>query len=296
VSFPGQQKLKWSRVDSILLLLLSCLVLWFCYRIEIGLSYQWNWSAIPQYLVRFDAEEGWVLNFLLQGLVVTVKLSIWSLLLALPLGLIVGLLRVSSHLFNQLVGGFYVGLLRNLPPLVLILLFYFFVSDQILPKLGIADVVAAAPASIQTLVVFLFMPVAQLEAFVAAVLTLALFEGAYIAEIVRAGIASVDCGQWHAAKALGLRRWQMMRTIVLPQAYRKMIPPLAGQFISTIKDSAIVSVISIQELTFQGMELMAATYLTFEIWLTVAVLYFVLTWSCSMLARILERKLHHSYL
>ena len=295
MSFPGQQKLQWSRIDSVLLLLIVCLVIWFGYRIEIGLSYQWNWSAIPQYLVRFDAEEGWVVNFLLQGLVMTIKLSIWSLLLAIPLGLIVGLLRVSSHLFNQLVGGFYVGLLRNLPPLVLILLFYFFVSDQILPRFGIADIAAAAPASIQALIVFFLTPVAQLEAFLAAVLTLALFEGAYIAEIVRAGIESVDSGQWHAAKALGLRRWQMMRTIVLPQACRKMIPPLAGQFISTIKDSAIVSVISIQELTFQGMELMAATYLTFEIWLTVAMLYFALTWSCSMLARILENKLRYEF-
>lgn len=296
MSFPGRQKLRWSRVDAILLLLLTCLVIWFAYRIEVGLSYQWNWSAVPQYLVRFDVEEGWVLNFLLQGLVATIKLSVWSLLLAMPLGLIVGLLRVSSHLFNQLVGGFYVGLLRNLPPLVLILLFYFFVSDQILPRFGIADIVATAPAPFQSLVVLLFAPVSQIEAFLAAVLTLALFEGAYIAEIVRAGIESIDSGQWHAARALGMRRWQMMRTIVLPQAYRRMIPPLAGQFISTIKDSAIVSVISIQELTFQGMELMAATYLTFEIWITVAILYFMLTWSCSMLARILERKLHHSYL
>ena len=87
----------------------------------------------------------------------------------------------------------------------------------------------------------------------------------------------------------------MMRTVVLPQAYRRMIPPLAGQFISTIKDSAIVSVISIQELTFQGMELMAATYLTFEIWLTIAALYFILTYSCSLLAGILERKMRYEY-
>jgi polar amino acid transport system permease protein len=279
----------------ILLIVLLGFLGWLVYRIEVGLAYQWNWSAIPQYLVRLDPDEGWVANFLLHGLLMTIRLSFWSLLLAMPLGLVVGLLRISSHLFNQLTGGFYVGLFRNLPPLVLILIFYFFVSDQILPVFGIADAVASAPEPIRQLIVFVFAPVGQLEAFLAAVFTLALFEGAYIAEIVRAGIESIETGQWDASKALGMRRWQMMRTVVLPQAYRRMIPPLAGQFISTIKDSAIVSVISIQELTFQGMELMAATYLTFEIWLTVAVLYFSLTYSCSLLAGFLERKMRYEY-
>lgn len=292
--FPGRRTATWGRIDTILLLVVIATVLWFAYRIEVGLSYQWNWSAIPQYLVRSDSEQGWVTNFLLQGLVTTIKLSVWSLLLAMPLGLVVGLLRVSKHLFNQLTGGFYVGLLRNLPPLVLVLVFYFFISDQVMPWIGVADAVSGAPEGVRVIVESLLAPVGQVEAFLAAVLTLALFEGAYIAEIVRAGIESIDSGQWQAARALGMRRWQMMRTVILPQAYRKMIPPLAGQFIATIKDSAIVSVISIQELTFQGMELMAATYLTFEIWITVAVLYFILTSTCSYFARKLERS--HSYI
>ena len=270
-------------------------MVWIGYRIEIGLSYPWSWESIPQYLIRFDPEEGWVSNFLLDGLIATIKLSIWSLLLAMPIGLAVGLLRVSSHLFNRLTGGFYVGLLRNLPPLVLILIFYFFISDQIMPMIGLADIVGTASPLVQEVMTLLLAPVAQIEAFIAAIVTLALFEGAYIAEIVRAGIESIDSGQWQAGRALGLKRWQMMRTIILPQAYRQMIPPLAGQTISTIKDSAIVSVISIQELTFQAMELMAATYLTFEIWISVAVLYFILTWSCSMLARLLERKCRYEF-
>jgi polar amino acid transport system permease protein len=119
-------------------------------------------------------------------------------------------------------------------------------------------------------------------------MTMALLEGAYIAEIVRAGLQAVAKGQWEAGAALGLRRWQILRQIIFPQALRPMVPPLAGQFISTIKDSAIVSVISLQELTFQGMELMAATYLTFEIWICIALLYFLLTFGCSLLARRLE--------
>jgi polar amino acid transport system permease protein len=133
-------------------------------------------------------------------------------------------------------------------------------------------------------------PPEQLEAFIAAVVTLGLLEGAYIGEIVRAGINSIERGQWEAARALGMRRRQLLRNVVLPQAFQKMVPPLAGQIISTIKDSAIVSVISIQELTFQGMELMAATYLTFEVWITITLLYFSLTYSCSWFAGKLEKK------
>ena len=137
MSLSHRHNSRWSRVDTILLLLLTAALIVLAYRIEVGLSYQWKWSAIPQYLFRFDEEQGWVANFLVQGLVTTIKLSAWSLLLAMPIGLLVGLLRVSSHVFNKLAGGFYVGLLRNLPPLVLILIFYFFVSDQVLPRLGI---------------------------------------------------------------------------------------------------------------------------------------------------------------
>jgi len=126
-------------------------------------------------------------------------------------------------------------------------------------------------------------------------MTLALFEGAYIGEIVRAGINNIETGQWEAARALGMRRWQILQEVILPQAFQQMIPPLTGQAISTIKDSAIVSVISIQELTFQGMELMAATYLTFEVWITITVLEFMLTYSCSWLAGRLEVRLRRVY-
>jgi polar amino acid transport system permease protein len=91
-----------------------------------------------------------------------------------------------------------------------------------------------------------------------------------------------------------MRRWQILRNVILPQAFKKMIPPLTGQIISTIKDSAIVSIISIQELTFQGMELMAATYLTFEVWITITVLYFILTYSCSRAASFIEERMQQA--
>lgn len=291
-----RRRSRWGRLDSILLLLVIGAFCFLGYRVETGLEYRWNWSVIPQYLLRFDETDGWTANLLLQGLLTTIRLSFWSLLFALPIGLLAGLLRTSSYLFNRLLGGTFVALLRNLPPLVLVLIFYYFLSDQILPLLQIGERLATAPAWLQRSAEVFFAPVDQLEAFLAAVMTLALFEGAYIGEIVRAGINSIETGQWEAARALGMKRWQLLRHIILPQAFQRMIPPLTGQAISTIKDSAIVSIISIQELTFQGMELMAATYLTFEVWITVTLLYFILTFSCSWLAGWLELRLRRAYL
>jgi polar amino acid transport system permease protein len=291
-----RRAVRWGWLDSILLVLLIGLGLYFSYRVTVGLEYRWNWQIIPQYLLRHDPVQGWMPNMLLLGLLTTIRLSFWSLLLALPLGVAAGLLRTSPHLFNRLFGGTYVTLLRNLPPLVLVFIFFFFISDQILPLLRIGEWIAVAPAWVQTLVPLLIAPTEQIEPFIAAVFTLALFEGAYVAEIVRAGINSIESGQWEAARALGMRRWQLLRTVIMPQAFQRMVPPLAGQTISTIKDSAIVSVISIQELTFQGLELMASTYLTFEVWITVTGLYFLLTYGCSHLAGRLERHLRRAYI
>ena len=282
-------------MDSLLLVLFCGALAYLGYRVHEGLEYQWNWQVIPQYLLRHDAADGWVPNLLLLGLLTTIRLSFWSLLLAMPIGLVVGLLRTSLHLFNRLAGGTYVTLLRNLPPLVLVFIFYFFISDQILPLLHIGDLLDAAPDWLAALVAQLVAAPDQIEPFIAAVLTLALFEGAYVGEIVRAGINSIEEGQWQAARALGMRRWQLLRHVILPQAFQRMIPPLTGQAISTIKDSAIVSVISIQELTFQGMELMAATYLTFEVWISVTLMYFALTYGCSWLATRLEIRLRRAY-
>ena len=287
---PRRQS-RWGQLDTILLLLLFSGVAYLGYRINTGLEYQWNWQVIPQYLLRHDPVDGWVPNLLLLGLLTTIRLSFWSLLLALPVGLLAGLMRTSLHLFNRLIGSTYVTLLRNLPPLVLVFIFYFFISDQVLPYLNIGEWIGTAPEWVQQTSQLLVAPPDQLEAFIAAVITLALFEGAYVGEIVRAGINSIETGQWEAARALGMRRWQLLQHIILPQAFQRMIPPLAGQAISTIKDSAIVSVISIQELTFQGMELMAATYLIFEVWITITILYFLLTYGCSWMAGRLELRL-----
>ena len=275
-------------------------VVFLALRIHSGLNYRWDWGAIPQFLVRFDPElSRWVPNLLLEGLLTTIRLSLWGTVLATLFGTVMGLFRVSPRLFRRLIGRTYVELTRNLPPLVLVFIFYFFISDQIMPALGVDEFIRTTSDGTQSLIAFLFAPPRMFSAFLSALITLALFEGAYITEIVRAGIESIEKGQWEAAAGLGFNRRQMLRYIILPQAVRRILPPLAGQFISTIKDSAIVSVISIQELTFQGMELMAATHLTFEIWITITVLYLVLTLSCAMLVERCEhiffkRQLYHT--
>jgi polar amino acid transport system permease protein len=201
---------------------------------------------------------------------------------------VAGLFRASQNLFLRLTGRLYVELIRNMPPLVLIFIFYFFLSGQIMPLLHLHQRVCEWSHGMQRVCTFLFAPPVSFSAFVSALISLALFEGAYIAEIVRAGIQSIDKGQWEASYALGLSKRHQMRYIILPQAAQRILPPLAGQFISLVKDSAIVSVISIQELTFQGMELMAATYLTFEIWITISALYLIMTLSCSLAVERLE--------
>ena len=283
------QKTKFTTIDLILSLVLLSVVIYAVYKIQIGFSYKWNWGAIPQYFLRYDTEiKNWVPNILLQGFLTTIRLSIWATIFAMLIGAAMGLFRVSRSLFRRLIGGTYVGLIRNLPPLIIIFIFYFFVGDQILPLLGIEEFIRNSSERTQAVFTVFFAPPSLFTAFLSALITLSLFEGAYITEIVRAGIQSIEKGQWEASAALGFSRWQQMRYIVLPQAVQRILPPLAGQFISTIKDSAIVSVISIQELTFQAMELMASTYLTFEIWITITIMYLMLTLSCSLAVERLE--------
>jgi polar amino acid transport system permease protein len=284
-----RKKSRITFLDIALFLFLLAGAIYVLHRVKVGLHYNWDWGSIPQFLFRYDEEsKGWVTNILMQGLFTTIRLSVWSTLLATIIGTVMGLCRLSKSLFSRLIGRTYVELIRNLPPLVLIFIFYFFLSDQIMTSIGVDEFVKSRSENTQALFTFLFAPPPLFSAFLSALITLALFEGAYIAEIVRAGVQSIERGQWEASHALGLSWWQQMRYIILPQATQRILPPLAGQFISTIKDSAIVSVISIQELTFQGMELMSATYLTFEVWITVTALYFILALTLSLSVERLE--------
>lgn len=276
-------KPKITITDLILGALIIVLGFYIVHKISAGLSYKWNWGAIPQYFFRYDsATNSWVPNILIEGFLTTIRLSVWATAFATVIGIVMGLFRVSPSLFKRLLGGTYVELIRNLPPLVLIFIFYFFVSNQLMPILGVETFIRTCDETTQSILTFLFARPSLFTAFISALITLSIFEGAYITEIVRAGIQSIEKGQWEAADALGLSKRHRMRLIILPQTIQRILPPLAGQFISTIKDSAIVSVISIQELTFQGMELMSTTYFTFEIWITITVMYLILTLTCSV--------------
>jgi polar amino acid transport system permease protein len=283
------KKPKATTADILLLAAVAGTAAWLIYLAIQHAQYKWNWQAIPQYLIRLDEKTGkWVPGLILQGVFVTLRLSLWAMLLAVIIGTIMGLFRISCSRYRRMLGGGYVETIRNIPVLVWIFIFYYFIGDRLLPAMGITRVSLMHSGFLADVLRLLMADPPRLPIFISGAVALAVYEGAYITEIIRAGIQSIDQGQWEASSALGFTRTQQLRHIIFPQALRRVMPPLAGQFISTIKDSAIVSVISIQELTFQGMELMAATFLTFEIWLTILAIYFVLCLICSLLVERFE--------
>lgn len=286
---------KKTYLDVVVAFLALGLVSYVGYRLIFDLNYRWNWQVISDYLFYYDKDEQrWCSGILLQGFYLTIKLSVWGTILASLLGAMVGLMSISGRLFIRLNARTYVELIRNIPALVLVFIFYFFVSDQIMPLLHAEEIGRAIAERYTWLFPLLFSEPAMITQFLSGVITLGLFQGAYISEIVRAGIQSIDKGQWEASSALGLTRWQQMRTVILPQAIRKMLPPLANEFINTIKYSSIVSVISIQELTFQGMQVMASTQVTIEVWLVITAMYLLLCLCLSVLVNVLEDKLSQS--
>ena len=283
------KKIKITTTDLILLAGIGAAVGWLLYQATVQAQYRWNWQAIPQYLLRLDAESGkWVPGLILQGVLVTLRLSTWATILALIIGTVMGLFRTSCSRYRRMIGSGYVELIRNIPVLVWIFIFYYFIGDRLLPAIGISRATIMDGGPLSGILRLLMAEPARVPIFISGAVALAVYEGAYITEIIRAGIQSIDKGQWEASSGLGFTRTQQLRYIIFPQALRRIMPPLAGQFISTIKDSAIVSVISIQELTFQGMELMAATFLTFEVWITILSIYFVICLICSLLVERFE--------
>lgn len=198
------------------------------------------------------------------GLWMTLKISAIALVFAMLLGLVAGLGRVSANPAAHGLATTYVELIRGTPLLVQIFIFYFFVGT-----------------------------VLRLSAFTAGVAALAVFTGAYVAEIVRAGIEAIPRGQMEAARSLGMSVPQAMRHVILPQAFKKTLPPLAGQFINLIKDSSLVSVMALTDLTKAGREVIASNFSPFEVWFTVAAMYLLLTGTLSYFVRRLEKRLAH---
>lgn len=224
------------------------------------LGYNWQWYRIPQYLWQYT-DQGFTWGLLMQGLGVTFKITTISLGLMFAIGLTTALLRMSSSWAGQGIARVYMEVVRNSPLLIQIFFIYFVIA-----------------------------PILDFSGFTAAVIALSLFEGAYASEIFRAGITSIDKGQWEAAKSIGMSPYPMYRHIILPQAVKRILPPLTSQAVTLIKDSALVSTVAIMDLTQRGRMIDAETFLTFEIWFTVAAIYLIITLSLSGVVRVLEAR------
>ena len=210
---------------------------------------------------RVAERRGWHIGLLLQGLGLTVQVSLLAILVSIPPGLALALLRMQRAAPLRRLGIALIEIIRGTPLLVQIFLFYFLVGTLL-----------------------------GLERMTAGIVALSLFTAAYVAEIVRAAIESVPRGQWEAAQVLGLNRRQALQHVILPQALPRMLPALGGQFILLIKDSSLLSVIALTDLTKAGREIIAATFAPFEVWLAVAALYLCLTLSLGALVRHWERR------
>ena len=149
------------------------------------------------------------------------------------------------------------------------------------------------PLLVQIFLFYFALPVItgqRIDPFIAAISACGINSGAYVAEIFRAGIQSVDEGQMEAGRSLGMTWLQTMRYIIVPQAFKRVIPPLGNEFIAMLKDSSLVSVIGFEELTRRGQLIIAKTYGSFEIWMSVAVIYLVMTLTISRFVAYLERR------
>ncbi|MBD0383937.1 amino acid ABC transporter permease [Paenibacillus sedimenti] len=200
---------------------------------------------------------------LIQGALITLKIVVVSLIIAFVLGLIAGLMSTSVNKFLRGIATVYVDIIRGTPLLVQVFFIYF------------------------GLPVFLDI---RISAEIAGIVAISLNAGAYIAEIFRAGILSISKGQTEAARSLGLNRFQTMRLVVLPQAVRRMLPAFVNQFIVSIKDTSLLSVIGINELTQSGEIIISSNFRAFEIWGVVGIFYFIIIYALSRLSRMLERR------
>ena len=199
---------------------------------------------------------------ILNGLWVTLKISFFAAILTFIIGTIVAFMKLSSYQFLKDIATVYITIVRGTPLLVQIFLFYFIVAN-----------------------------IFELDRFVAGVLALGIFFGAYMAEILRGAIQSIDKGQLEAANSLGISKFQAMRHIILPQAFKRALPTLVGEMIALVKDSSLVSVISITDLTKVGKEIVANTFSPFETWIVIALVYLSITSVLSYIGHRLEKNM-----
>ena len=288
---PQKRHRRPTWLDAALAALCVCAVGYFAWRTHSVLDYRWNWSTIWPFVIKTDPISGrWAPNLIVEGLFTTIRLALWGILCAGVIGTLMGLARTSKYLLLRLIADSYVMLIRNIPPVVFVFVFVFFIASQIMPMLGLGDRVRAASPVAQWWISILFGSPKLIDNFLLGLICLAVFSGAYVTEIVRAGIESVPKAQIEAGNSLGMPSNDVVRFIVLPQALRNVLPPLAGQFIQLIKDSSLVSLVSIQELSFMAQDIQVATQRVFEVFVFVAALYFVICFGLSQLFGVLERR------
>lgn len=226
------------------------------------LDYRWQWYRVEPFFYKvIDGEVIW--GPLVRGLIMTLKIAVIAGVLAVLIGFLTALARMSGSFAGRVIATAYLEAIRNTPLLVQLFLVYFVLA-----------------------------PIIGIDRFWAGVLCLAFFEGSFAAEIIRGGLRGVDRGQAEAARATGLTTTDCYRFVIVPQAMPLILPPLTGLMISTIKHSAIVSVIALAELTTQALNLIASTFMAFEIWFITAGIYLALTISLSFAVTIFEWRLN----
>ena len=260
---PPARAIPWHRsawFETLQFLALIGLLAGFAIHGAQSMGYQWKWDKVPRYLYRvIDGE--FIPGPLTKGLLVTLDITWIAAVLALVIGLAVALLRLSRSVVGPSLAWCYVELIRNTPILVQMLIMYFIVAAI----LGIPRQWAG-------------------------ILCLAMYEAAFVAEIIRAGIVAVRKGQREAGQSLGFSSFNLYRDIILPQAIPLMLPPLGGVLVNLVKHSAIVSVIAVFDLTTEARTVISDTFMAFEIWLTTAAMYLVLTVTLSIGVAWLERR------
>lgn len=236
------------------------LIVWGAYTGAQAMGYNWQWYRMPQYFYTLT-DDGFQWGEIMVGLVKTLELSFTAFVLATILGLILALMRLSGLVVGRALSIGVLEFVRNMPLLVLLYLFYYVLG-----------------------------PVFSLDRYTASILCLALFHSVLISEIFRSGINAVAKGQWEGATSIGMSKGQAYRYIILPQSVKFMLPPMTGEVVHLIKSSAIVSVIAVAELTTIGRNLISDTYMSFEIWFTIAAVYMVVTLILSVGVSYVEKR------
>lgn len=201
---------------------------------------------------------------LMSGVKLTIIITLGGLFFGFIIGAVVGLMKLSKNAFFRIVANGYVESIRGTPLIVQVMFLYF----------GVPMAVGV-----------------RIPPVTAGIIAIAVNSGAYIAEIVRGAVQSINVGQMEAARSIGLTHFQAMRYIIWPQAFKRMIPPLGNQFIISLKDTSLLVVIGVAELTRVGQEIIAVNFRAFEVWLTVGMVYLMMTLSISKVLRMVENRL-----